>query len=236
MEKNISLTFLMLFFVGIVFSQRTEAFVIPNQWIEDLNIDGKLDDWPANSMLFDKKVALGYGVANNSNNLYITIRTNKIGKVNLGGVKVVIDHKKDNISTKSRTILYPVPQNKEKANKSFEEIKVYGFPEIPDSILSIYNEYGIQAGYKSDGKELTIEFVVPLELLSHSIDGKTIFDLQLILEGFKISPQMLAALASSNLKVSEGNLRNDERMAMLDLYTADKVIGRYRLAILNNKP
>lgn len=55
----------------------------------------------------------------------------------------------------------------------FKEIKVFGFQEIQDSLISIYNEYGIKvaAGYDTQGS-LNYELAVPLKLLDLTADSK----------------------------------------------------------------
>jgi len=53
-----------------------------------------------------------------------------------------------------------------------KEIKLVGFKDIPDSVISIYNEYGIKAAINYDTKgNLTYEAAVPLKLLGLSTDN-----------------------------------------------------------------
>ncbi|ERJ60154.1 hypothetical protein M472_15430 [Sphingobacterium paucimobilis HER1398] len=222
----------MLSLFEIAFSQRGKAPVISGQRIENLNLDGTLDDWPLEAIHFDEKKELSYGIANDKEHLFLGIRTKKLGKVKLGGVKFVIESIKGKRASESRTILSPVPQKKEDAEKAFEQIKVFGFPEITDSILSIYNEHGIQMAYHLDENTelLTMEFAIPLSLLPDFFADSTLFDFQIILEGFKVSPQMFAALASSTTKTPEGRVVKLDPEE-LNLYTEDKVVGRYQLSV-----
>lgn len=55
----------------------------------------------------------------------------------------------------------------------FREIKVSGFKEITDTLISIYNEYGIKvaADYDNEGS-LIYELAVPLRLLNMTSDSK----------------------------------------------------------------
>ena len=56
-----------------------------------------------------------------------------------------------------------------------KEIKVFGFKDVTDSLVSIYNEYGLKAaiGYDAQGN-YTYELAVPLKLLNLTADGKAI--------------------------------------------------------------
>lgn len=53
-----------------------------------------------------------------------------------------------------------------------KEIKIYGFKGIQDSIISIYNEYGIKAAIGYDAKgNYTYELAIPLKYLDISVDN-----------------------------------------------------------------
>ena len=55
----------------------------------------------------------------------------------------------------------------------FKEIKIHGFKAIPDSVISIYNEYGIKVAMGYDAKgSLIYELAIPLNLLDMVTDGK----------------------------------------------------------------
>jgi hypothetical protein len=57
------------------------------------------------------------------------------------------------------------------AIEAIKEIKLKGFKEIPDSVISIYNEYGIKAAvaYDSNGSFIC-ELAIPFEQLGISLD------------------------------------------------------------------
>ncbi|MCC8425448.1 hypothetical protein [Mucilaginibacter sp. UR6-11] len=76
----------------------------------------------------------------------------------------------------------------EEAHKQFisaaKEIKVLGFKEITDTLISIYNEYSIKSlvGYDEQGN-LTYEMAVPLKELGLSANDPKEFTYQLLLSG-----------------------------------------------------
>lgn len=65
--------------------------------------------------------------------------------------------------------------NHKKTIEAAKEIKVFGFKDVTDSLVSIYNEYGLKAaiGYDAQGN-YTYELAVPLKLLNLTADGKAI--------------------------------------------------------------
>lgn len=76
----------------------------------------------------------------------------------------------------------------EEAHKQFiaaaKEIKVLGFKEITDTLISIYNEYSIKAlvGYDEQGM-MTCEMAVPLKALGLSTADPKEFAYQIMLSG-----------------------------------------------------
>jgi hypothetical protein len=65
--------------------------------------------------------------------------------------------------------------NRKKTLDAAKEIKVFGFKDVTDSLISIYNEYGIKAGIGYDAQgNYTYELAVPLKLLNLTADGKAI--------------------------------------------------------------
>lgn len=65
--------------------------------------------------------------------------------------------------------------NRKRTVDAAKEIKVFGFKDVTDSLVSIYNEYGLKAaiGYDAQGN-YTYELAVPLKLLNLTADGKAI--------------------------------------------------------------
>ena len=61
---------------------------------------------------------------------------------------------------------------RKKAISIDKEIKLVGFKDVPDSVISIYNEYGIKAAIDFDSKgSLIVEMLIPLKYL-HIAGGK----------------------------------------------------------------
>jgi hypothetical protein len=60
----------------------------------------------------------------------------------------------------------------ERTISTSKEIKVFGFKDIPDSLISIYNEYGIKAALNYDAQgNFTYELAIPLKSLDLTTDS-----------------------------------------------------------------
>lgn len=71
---------------------------------------------------------------------------------------------------------------------SAKEIKVFGFKDIPDSLISIYNEYSIKTiASISDEGVFMYELSVPLALLEMSLDEPKEFSYNIKLNGLQIN-------------------------------------------------
>jgi hypothetical protein len=71
---------------------------------------------------------------------------------------------------------------------SAKEIKVFGFKDIPDSLISIYNEYSIKTlASISDESVFMYELSIPLELLEMSADNPKEFSYNIKLNGLQIN-------------------------------------------------
>jgi len=69
-----------------------------------------------------------------------------------------------------------------------KEIKVFGFKDIPDSLISIYNEYSIKTVASiSDEGVFMYELSIPLELLEMSADKPKEFSYNIKLNGLQIN-------------------------------------------------
>ncbi|QKJ29030.1 hypothetical protein HQ865_04440 [Mucilaginibacter mali] len=80
---------------------------------------------------------------------------------------------------------------------TFKEIKLIGFKDIPDSVISIYNEYGIKAFVDFDDKgSLVVEMAVPLKELG--LDAGAAFTYNIKLNGINLNAMM------SGMRVSGG--------------------------------
>jgi hypothetical protein len=71
---------------------------------------------------------------------------------------------------------------------SAKEIKVFGFKDIPDSLISIYNEYSIKTiASISDAGVFMYEVSIPLELLEMSADKPKEFSYNIKINGLRIN-------------------------------------------------
>lgn len=110
---------------------------------------------------------------------------------------------------------------------SIKEIKVKGFTQIPDSLVSIYNEYGIKAVAKMDEqRSYFCEIAIPLSLLGITIDEKKEIAYQIKLNGrqggnFAIRPNSSGFGGGNNRGGFGGN------MAQQDLMVATDFRGKY---------
>ncbi|MES2277076.1 MAG: hypothetical protein V4592_13690 [Bacteroidota bacterium] len=78
---------------------------------------------------------------------------------------------------------------RKKAVSTFKEVKLVGFKDIPDSVISIYNEYGIKAFVDFDNKgALIIEMAVPLKQLN--ITAGSAFSYNIKLNGINLNAIM----------------------------------------------
>jgi len=79
------------------------------------------------------------------------------------------------------------------ALKSVKEIKMLGFAEtdIPDTVISIYNEYGVKAAVDYDVKgNFTCEMAIPLKYLHLSTDNPKEFTYNIKLNGLNLSSML----------------------------------------------
>ncbi len=69
---------------------------------------------------------------------------------------------------------------------SIKEISVIGFKDITDTLISIYNEYGIKAAANYDqNANLLFELAIPLKLMNISIDNPKEFAYNLKINGIQ---------------------------------------------------
>lgn len=86
---------------------------------------------------------------------------------------------------------------RKKVVSTFKEIKLIGFKDIPDSVISVYNEYGIKGYVDFDNKgALIIEMAVPLK--SMNITPGSAFSYNIKLNGININAMMASARMSGS--------------------------------------
>ncbi|WP_158796094.1 hypothetical protein [Pedobacter sp. L105] len=67
-----------------------------------------------------------------------------------------------------------------------KEIEVYGFKEIKDTLISVYNEYGIKAAATFDSyRSYTYELAIPLKYFGDALHAGKVFYYNIKLNGYK---------------------------------------------------
>ena len=81
---------------------------------------------------------------------------------------------------------------RKKVVSTFKEIKLIGFKDIPDSVISVYNEYGIKGYVDFDAKgSLIIEMAVPLKVMNIKTGSPFAYNVKL--NGIDVNAMMRAA-------------------------------------------
>jgi hypothetical protein len=166
----------------------------------NVKIDGKINEWEDNFQAYNKSTRLFYTLANNEKYLYLAITSTDAQnntKIAAGGITLTINTAGKKKDKDAFMLTYPVISSTGRgrgrggrrqassgddtaatnaAHKQFiessKEIKVFGFKDVDDTLISIYNEYGIKTaiGYDSLGN-YNYELAIPLKLLGLSPDN-----------------------------------------------------------------
>ena len=222
-----------------------------------VKVDGKAAEWGNDFQAYNKGTAVFYTMANNADNLFLTVKsTDKtaIGKILGGGLTLTItDKNKPNGSIDITTPITTAPSRSNIAqavgksesisdsllnvlNKSlasnFKAIKLNGIKAIPDSAISIYNDYGIKvAGQLNNHKEYICELTIPLKYLNNP----EAFNYNITLNGV---PFQMMTIKPNGQTVSTGPAEAMAGMAnvimdgspMLELTSPTDLSGTYTLA------
>jgi hypothetical protein len=205
--KNIILSFIFCATIGVTNAQKQPNVQEGNQLLPaEVNIDGKLSEWPDKLNAYNKATRLEYVLANNDDDLYLAIRSEDVGttaKILAGGVTLNINtsgKKKDD----GPSITFPLTNagyetteaGRVRANfrpltdsaaivdeiKSFKFIKINKLQGVQDSVLSIYNVQGVKAQMTYADELLVCEMLIPKKLLGLA-DFATPFAYQVRLDG-----------------------------------------------------
>ncbi|RZA02334.1 MAG: hypothetical protein EOP47_07385 [Sphingobacteriaceae bacterium] len=178
----------------------------------NIKIDGKATEWSDKFQAYNPATEFAYTMANDDKTLYLILQTNNADVINRiagGGVTFAIASK--NITNnKGISFTYPIKNNNkisyfstknrkdnsieaaEKLMKSnnlqmeslFKWIKVSGIKDL--DTLAIYNEQGIEAvGKFGLNKTYTIEFNIPINLISNQINKTNTLSYQILINGGK---------------------------------------------------
>ncbi len=177
----------------------------------NVKIDGKATEWNNQLQAYNKSTSLYYTLANNAEDMYLTIQAKD--KVTLqkaigGGITLTLTSKEKSANTVSITTPYLLGSNRSKITQkiniqdtlmeadlpvlnnvistNFKHISIKGIAAIPDSTISVYNEYDIKIAAKIDiNKAYTCELAIPLKYISQVIDTTGAFNYNLKLNGMK---------------------------------------------------
>lgn len=185
----------------LAFAQKTENVQDKAIWANSpIKVDGKTSDDAFEST--NKSTLLSYTMSNDDKNLYLVIKstdnTNN-NKIMMGGITLSINTDGKKKEKDGFSITYPViaRAQRQRGQGGFgqrttdgsadsamlarrkqqlaaaKEIKVLGFKDIQDSLISIYNEFDINAAANFDEKGAFVyELAIPLKLLGLTLASK----------------------------------------------------------------
>lgn len=203
---------LMSFIIGCTLPLWVKAQKLPNiqttgVWLpETVKIDGKLNEWDNGLSANNKSNHLQYTLANNDKYLYLAVKSADkvtVGKIIAGGVNLTMKFPDDNQQT-ALGIVYPLGNAKYKNNSyayldsvkisdmvlMAKEIKVLNFKTIPDSLISVYNSYGIKSSISYNKGLLIYELMLPLNVLGIPYTENSKFNYKIKLDGFFTSEKL----------------------------------------------
>ena len=182
----------------------------------NVKIDGKLTEWEDNFQAYNKSTRLFYTLSNNDKYLYLAITSTDAGnntKIAAGGITLTINTEGKKKDKGAFILTYPVINRTSRrgggragrqqagttdtaaiaaAHRQFiaasKEIKVLGFKDVDDTLISIYNEYGIKTaiGYDTLGN-YCYELAIPLKMLGISADGTSEIAYNIKVNGLEIA-------------------------------------------------
>jgi hypothetical protein len=157
----------------------------------DVKIDGKATEWNNQFQAFNKATEVYYIMANDADNLYLTVRATDavmVDKILSGGITFSI--KSNDKKTPPATLTFPViaaPSRVSIVNKiknpqtnmdselaginnqltiASKQIKVAGISAITDTMASVDNNYGLKIAHQiNNSRAYTYELAVPLKFL-----------------------------------------------------------------------
>lgn len=162
-------------------------------------IDGKANEWGDKFEAMNSATSVFYTMANDADKLYLTLQLtdlSAITKILGGGFKLTVQGAdkaakpvivtgmlvkvlgSDGVGRKLRnkdvnTDSLVAALNTQ-MNTNIKEIGVKGVADVTDTLISLYNEYGIRQAVNIDNKRaLTCELAIPLKYISHLIVGDT---------------------------------------------------------------
>lgn len=230
--------------VSITFTANLYAQKVPNTqsqsiWAKQVKIDGKLDDWGKELAAYNKENNLWYSMANDDKFLYLAVKKDKFpGKAYArGGIKLFISSKETKSTAGLPAVTFPVPiiDGKPVPRTEWNEIDVRDIVGITDTLISIYNEQGIQVGWKLEdndsGPMYAYELAIPLKLVDIH-PGQTIHYNMLLRgsAGKALSPAQAAMLSNPSTELNPG-FSKERLLGMMDSLNWSEFWASYKLAL-----
>lgn len=239
-----------------------------------LKIDGKLTEWGPALQAYNKSTKLWYTLANDDQDIYVAIRSTdaaNINKILAGGISLTINTAGKKKDKDAFIITYPVvsgggrgmvrgrrssgqdaPDSAEilaqhkQALAACKEISAIGFKEITDTLISIYNEYGIKAAANFDDKgNFVYELAIPFKMLQLSAGSPIEIAYHVKVNGIQLggNPDMIkiGGGGGGSLRISGdggggggfGGFREKDDSNINDMMSPTDFWGKYTLATAN---
>ncbi|MBD1431987.1 hypothetical protein H8B06_04050 [Sphingobacterium sp. DN00404] len=214
MKNNVLLGILFIMATIPSFAQKKQKIVI--QSLSDVTVNADLAEWDTLNNVAEEG-SWFYQLAQDASNLYVAIRIENPMIQHLAarnGILLTVQSTKKNKD--DIQFLFPYPDSEVKRAMTGEDHDsdgaykaglinrsrgyfVYGFPTVPNGLLSLQNGYGLQAKARIDDGKLYYEAVLPKSLLDYTIPVTT-FKLS-IYDGFTslISSRKVTASRSSGM-------------------------------------
>lgn len=219
------------------FAQKTPDIQIGNIWLSNGKADAKLTEWQFPLKAYNKATKVWYSIANDDKYLYLVIQsTLRASKIFSGGLT---------FSVNEAAITFPYPKKRDfrvRANigvkpgdprkfEDYKEIHISGIKSIKDTMISIYNLYGIQVAAttysKSEKNTCDYEMAIPLKILGLSTDKNT-FSYNVKLNGIILYPGFNGKNFPIPGKTKKEMMEIDEDI--IDARRVSQFSGKYTLA------
>jgi len=221
------------------YAQKSNGIQVGNIWLNNAKVDGKLTEWHLPLKATNKATHIQYSIGNDDKNLYLAVQTNRVGKIESGGLTLIVN---------GAAVTFPYPAMRDRRKKEnrrplkpgeprrledFKEIHIVHIKSITDSLVSIYNPYGIRAcgiRYdKNEGRVCDYEMAIPLKYLGLS-DANQILNYTIRLNG--IIPTSPGGAGGKALPIPGKSKREMMELeeSMDDLIRVSQLSGKYILA------
>lgn len=218
------------------FAQKVHDVQAESIWATGIEVDGNLEDWGKQLGSYNEVTRLWYSIANDDKYLYLAIKKDQgVLKVySKSGIRFFVGPKEVNDTKKMPSITFPVPviNDKRVLPNDWADIEVLNFPSIKDPLISIYNEFGIQVGWKlnktEDGEVFLYELAIPLELLN--IGTNQTFAYNVLLRGFRDKPLPIGSVSPISISTSHNPMPEKMKLDMIDNDNWTSFWANYTLA------